>query len=116
MNHICHTSAEQPEKGPAAAAPIGICLPELVDDGGGEEGRKLLQYVYWSNGRETESPSVDNKQCPGKNLVVLVGRLLVVEMFLRYDTFTADVGVDLRGPKVEFTGVTKATSGPDSAV
>ncbi|XBH57298.1 hypothetical protein VPH35_078930 [Triticum aestivum] len=73
---------------------------------------KLLQYVYWSNGRETESPSVDNKQCPGKNLVVLVGRLLVVEMFLRYDTFAADVGVDLLGPKVEFTGVTKATSGP----
>uniref|UniRef100_M8C663 Allene oxide synthase, chloroplastic n=1 Tax=Aegilops tauschii TaxID=37682 RepID=M8C663_AEGTA len=76
------------------------------------KGSKLLQYVYWSNGRETESPSVDNKQCPGKNLVVLVGRLLVVEMFLRYDTFAADVGVDLLGPKVEFTGVTKATSGP----
>jgi hydroperoxide dehydratase len=78
----------------------------------GKEGRKLLQYVYWSNGRETENPSVDNKQCPGKNFVVLVGRLLLVELFLRYDTFTADVGTDLLGTKVEFTGVIKATSGP----
>ncbi|KAF7049891.1 hypothetical protein CFC21_058345 [Triticum aestivum] len=91
---------------------FGSTAREFVGDRFVGEGSKLLQYVYWSNGRETESPSVDNKQCPGKNLVVLVGRLLVVEMFLRYDTFTADVGVDLLGPKVEFTGVTKATSGP----
>lgn len=82
----------------------------------GKEGSKLLKYVYWSNGRETESPSVHNKQCPGKNLVVLVGRLLVVELFLRYDTFTAKVGLDLLGTKVEFTGVTKATSGVADAV
>ncbi|KAL6867415.1 hypothetical protein ACP4OV_015439 [Aristida adscensionis] len=78
----------------------------------GDEGRKLLQYVYWSNGRETEEPSVSNKQCPGKNFVVLVGRLLLVELFLRYDTFTAEVGTELLGTKVVFTGVTKATSGP----
>ncbi|TVU47856.1 hypothetical protein EJB05_07470, partial [Eragrostis curvula] len=71
----------------------------------GEEGSNLLQYVYWSNGRETENPSLDNKQCPGKNFVVLVGRLFLVELFLRYDTFTADVGTG-----VVFTGVTKATS------
>lgn len=78
----------------------------------GEEGRKLLQYVYWSNGRETENPSVNDKQCPGKNLVVLVGRLFLVELFLRYDTFTAEVGTQLLGTEVVFTGVTKATSGP----
>ncbi|TVU47854.1 hypothetical protein EJB05_07468, partial [Eragrostis curvula] len=77
----------------------------------GEEGSKLLQYVYWSNGRETENPSLDNKQCPGKNFVVLVGRLFLVELFLRYDTFTAEVGKDLLGTGVVFTGVTKATSG-----
>jgi hydroperoxide dehydratase len=81
----------------------------------GEEGSKLLQYVYWSNGRETENPSVHNKQCPGKNLVVLVGRLLLVEVFLRYDTFTAEIGKDLFGAKVDFTGVTKATATPEKA-
>ncbi|KAG2542390.1 hypothetical protein PVAP13_9NG842200 [Panicum virgatum] len=81
----------------------------------GDEGSKLLQYVYWSNGRETESPSVGNKQCPGKNLVVLVGRLLVVELFLRYDTFTATVDTELLGTSVFFTGVTKATSGPGAS-
>ncbi|CAM0958891.1 unnamed protein product [Alopecurus aequalis] len=81
----------------------------------GEEGRKLLQYVYWSNGRETESPAPDNKQCPGKNLVVLAGRLLLVEVFLRYDTFTADIGKLGFGAKVEFSGVTRATSGPGAA-
>uniref|UniRef100_A0A0A9E144 Aos n=1 Tax=Arundo donax TaxID=35708 RepID=A0A0A9E144_ARUDO len=78
----------------------------------GEEGSKLLKYVYWSNGRETEDPSTENKQCPGKNFVVLVGRLFLVELFLRYDTFTAKVGTELLGTSVVFTGVTKATSGP----
>jgi len=81
----------------------------------GDEGRKLLQYVYWSNGRETENPSVGDKQCPGKNFVVLVGRLLVVELFLRYDSFTATVSTELLGSSVVFTGVTKATSGPGSS-
>uniref|UniRef100_A0A0A9DI31 hydroperoxide dehydratase n=1 Tax=Arundo donax TaxID=35708 RepID=A0A0A9DI31_ARUDO len=78
----------------------------------GEEGSKLLQYVYWSNGRETENPSLGNKQCPGKNLVVLAGRLFLVELFLRYDTFTGEVGKDPLGAKVALTGATKATTGP----
>jgi hydroperoxide dehydratase len=94
---------------------FGSTASEFVGDRFvGEEGSKLLQYVYWSNGRETESPSVGNKQCPGKNLVVLVGRLLLVELFLRYDTFTAEVRPDLLGQKVEFTALTKATSGPEA--
>ncbi|KAF8673817.1 hypothetical protein HU200_048575 [Digitaria exilis] len=94
---------------------FGATAKEFVPDRFvGEEGSKLLQYVYWSNGRETEDPSVDNKQCPGKNFVVLVGRLFVVELFLRYDAFTAEVGTDLLGTSVSFTGVTKATSGPGS--
>uniref|UniRef100_A0A0E0KAS2 hydroperoxide dehydratase n=1 Tax=Oryza punctata TaxID=4537 RepID=A0A0E0KAS2_ORYPU len=85
---------------------FGATAREFVGDRFvGEEGRKLLQYVYWSNGRETENPSIDNKQCPGKNLVVLVGRLLLVELFLRYDTFTAEAGT-----KVVITGVTKAAT------
>jgi hydroperoxide dehydratase len=95
---------------------FGATAAEFVGDRFvGEEGSKLLQYVYWSNGRETESPGVGNKQCPGKNIVVLVGRLLLVELFLRYDTFTADIGKGLLGAKVEFTAATKATSGPEAA-
>ncbi|KAM0842949.1 hypothetical protein ACQ4PT_026795 [Festuca glaucescens] len=95
---------------------FGATAGEFVGDRFlGEEGSKLLQYVYWSNGRETENPSVDNKQCPGKNLAVLVGRLLLVEVFLRYDTFTADIVKSPTAPTVEFIGVTKASSGPDLA-
>ncbi|RRT49568.1 hypothetical protein B296_00040337 [Ensete ventricosum] len=76
----------------------------------GDEGKKLIKYVVWSNGPETETPSVANKQCPGKELVVLVGRLLVVEFFLRYDTFTADVGTILLGSQVTVTSLTKSSS------
>ncbi|CAL9092276.1 unnamed protein product [Musa textilis] len=76
----------------------------------GSAGRKLLEYVVWSNGPETEEPTVGNKQCAGKNLVVLVGRLLLVEFFLRYDTFTADVGTVLLGKQVNVTSLSKATA------
>lgn len=73
----------------------------------GDDGR-LLKYVWWSNGPETEEPSVGNKQCAGKNFVVLVARLFVAELFLRYDTFTAQVGKFLLGAQITFTAVTKA--------
>jgi len=46
--------------------------------------------------------------------VILVGRLFLVELFLRYDTFTAEVGKDPLGAKVVVTGITKATSGPST--
>ena len=52
------------------------------------EGEKLLKYVYWSNGRDNDNSTVDNKKCPGKDLVVLLSRVMLVELFLRYDTFT----------------------------
>ncbi|THU62535.1 hypothetical protein C4D60_Mb01t06160 [Musa balbisiana] len=81
----------------------------------GDEGKKLIKYVVWSNGPETETPSVANKQCPGKELVVLVGRLLVVEFFLRYDTFTADVGTILLGSQVTVTSVTKSSYSSSSS-
>ncbi|MCI18863.1 allene oxide synthase, partial [Trifolium medium] len=48
----------------------------------GDEGEALLKHVVWSNGPETESPSVRNKQCAGKDFTTLVSRLLVVELFL----------------------------------
>ncbi|XP_060201274.1 allene oxide synthase 3 [Lycium barbarum] len=75
--------------------------------GGGEA---LLKYVYWSNGKETVEPTVTDKQCPGKDLIVLLGRLMVVEFFLRYDTFEVEFGKLLLGSKVTFKSVTKATS------
>ncbi|XP_064996781.1 allene oxide synthase 2-like [Musa acuminata AAA Group] len=81
----------------------------------GDEGKKLIKYVVWSNGPETETPSVANKQCPGKELVVLVGRLLVVEFFLRYDTFTADVGTILLGSQVTVTSLTKSSYSSSSS-
>ncbi|XP_073144169.1 allene oxide synthase 3-like [Henckelia pumila] len=82
---------------------------EFVADrfvGGGEE---LIQYVYWSNGRETEDPTTENKQCPGKDLVVLLSRLMLVEFFLRYDTFQVVSGKLLAGSSVTIKSFTKAT-------
>ncbi|KAJ9567454.1 hypothetical protein OSB04_003420 [Centaurea solstitialis] len=63
---------------------------EFVPDrfvGGGES---LLKYVVWSNGPETEATSVDNKTCAGKDFVVLITRLFVIEFFRRYDSFEAE--------------------------
>ena len=74
------------------------------------EGEKLLKYVYWSNGRETENPRADDKQCPGKDLVVLVLRLTLVEFFLRYDTFTVKIGTPLLGPTVTIKSLAKAST------
>nr|AUR26639.1 cytochrome P450 oxidase 74A1-like protein [Platycodon grandiflorus] len=75
----------------------------------GEEGEKLKKYVYWSNGRETDDPTPDDKQCPGKDLVILWCRLLLVEFFLRYDTFTAESGENTGfGPPVKITSLRKA--------
>ncbi|CAK9857033.1 unnamed protein product [Sphagnum jensenii] len=53
----------------------------------GPEGEKLISSVFWSNGRETDEPSVGNKQCPAKDLVVTISRLFVAEMFNRYERF-----------------------------
>ncbi|XP_010694121.2 allene oxide synthase 1, chloroplastic [Beta vulgaris subsp. vulgaris] len=75
----------------------------------GEEGEKLLKYVVWSNGPENESPTVKNKQCAGKDFVVLVSRLLLVELFLRYDSFEIDVGTSPLGAKVTVTSLKRAT-------
>lgn len=75
----------------------------------GPEGEVLLKHVLWSNGPENESPTVNNKQCVGKDFVVLVGRLLLVELFMRYDSFEIDVGYSPLGAKVTVTSLKRAT-------
>ncbi|KAK7321723.1 hypothetical protein VNO77_32613 [Canavalia gladiata] len=75
----------------------------------GEEGEKLLKHVLWSNGPETESPSVGNKQCAGKDFVMLVSRLLLVELFLRYDSFEIQVGTSPLGSSVTITSLKRSS-------
>ncbi|GLT64099.1 hypothetical protein SLA2020_366120 [Shorea laevis] len=83
---------------------------EFVGDRFVGEGEKLLKFVYWSNGREIDDPTVENKQCPGKDLVVLLSRVMLVELFVRYDTFTIEEGTLPMGSSVTFKSLTKATS------
>ncbi|OMO92178.1 Cytochrome P450 [Corchorus olitorius] len=83
---------------------------EFVADRFVGEGEKLLKYVYWSNGRETEDVAAENKTCPGKNLVVLLCRILLVELFLRYDTFEVDATVFMFAASVTFKSLTKASN------
>lgn len=81
---------------------------EFVADRFVGDGEKLLKYVYWSNGRETEEPMAVNKQCPAKHLVVSLCRLMLVEFFLRYDTFTAETGRIMLGASVKIKSLTKS--------
>ncbi|KAI4298396.1 hypothetical protein L6164_031962 [Bauhinia variegata] len=74
------------------------------------EGEKLLNYVYWSNGRETENPKEEDKQCPGKNLVEVMCRVFLVDFFLRFDTFTVEIGKPALGPTVTIKSLNKASS------
>ncbi|TKY75117.1 Allene oxide synthase [Spatholobus suberectus] len=82
---------------------------EFVPDRFVGEGEKLLKHVFWSNGPETEDPTLGNKQCAGKDFVVLFSRLLVVELFLRYDSFDVEVGQSALGSSVAFTSLKKAS-------
>ncbi|KAF9620448.1 hypothetical protein IFM89_012625 [Coptis chinensis] len=82
---------------------------EFVPDRFVGEGEELLKYVVWSNGPETENPTVGNKQCPGKDFVVLVSRLLLVEFFLRYDSFAIEVGTSALGSAITLTSLKRAT-------
>nr|AJD25174.1 cytochrome P450 CYP74A1 [Salvia miltiorrhiza] len=75
----------------------------------GEEGEKLLKHVLWSNGPENESPTLHNKQCAGKDFVVLISRLLLVEFFLRYDSFDIEVAASPLGAAVTVTSLKRAT-------
>ncbi|XP_044465401.1 fatty acid hydroperoxide lyase, chloroplastic-like [Mangifera indica] len=54
----------------------------------GEKGRELLNYLYWSNGPQTGSPTESNKQCPGKDIVPLTSFLFVAYIFQRYESIS----------------------------
>ncbi|XVF36186.1 hypothetical protein REPUB_Repub19eG0036400 [Reevesia pubescens] len=82
---------------------------EFVPDRFIGDGEKLLQYVLWSNGPETEQPTLANKQCAGKEFVVLVSRLFVVELFRRYDSFEIEIGTSPLGVDISFTSLKKAS-------
>ncbi|XP_054796538.1 allene oxide synthase 1, chloroplastic-like [Prosopis cineraria] len=82
---------------------------EFVGDRFVGEGERLLKHVLWSNGPETESPTVENKQCAGKDFVTLVTRLLVVELFLRYDSFEIQAGTSPLGSSITVTSLKRAS-------
>ncbi|KFK22624.1 hypothetical protein AALP_AAs50448U000200 [Arabis alpina] len=58
----------------------------------GQTGSELLNYLFWSNGPQTGTPSESNKQCSAKDMVTLTACLIVADMFLRYDSVTGDEG------------------------
>ncbi|KAL2898383.1 Allene oxide synthase chloroplastic [Bienertia sinuspersici] len=62
----------------------------------GEKGKELMKYLYWSNGKNINDPTPDDKQCA------------VAEFFLRYDTFTADYEAGTK--KLTIKSLKKATS------
>ncbi|KAB1220513.1 Allene oxide synthase, chloroplastic [Morella rubra] len=82
---------------------------EFVPDRFVGEGETLLKHVLWSNGPETDTPTVGNKQCAGKDFVVLVSRLFVVELFRRYDSFEMEIGTSPLGSSVDLTSLKKAS-------
>ncbi|KAA8537685.1 hypothetical protein F0562_027325 [Nyssa sinensis] len=73
------------------------------------DGEKLLKHVMWSNGPETESPTVDNKQCAGKDFIVFISRLFVVELFRRYDSLEATIGTSALGNSVTLTSLKRSS-------
>ncbi|XP_022772506.1 allene oxide synthase 1, chloroplastic-like [Durio zibethinus] len=75
----------------------------------GDNEERLLKHVLWSNGPETEQPTLGNKQCAGKDFVVLVSRLFVVELFRRYDSFDIEVGKSALGAAVTVTSLKRAS-------
>lgn len=56
----------------------------------GQTGSELLNYLFWSNGPQTGTPSESNKQCAAKDMVTLTACLIIADLFRRYDTVTGD--------------------------
>ncbi|KAK8572536.1 hypothetical protein V6N13_048128 [Hibiscus sabdariffa] len=96
--------------------PFATKDPKIFEDGEefvadrfmGDDGERLLKHLLWSNGPETENPTLANKQCAGKDFVVLASRLFVVELFRRYDSFEIEVGKSPLGAAVTVTSLKRA--------
>jgi hydroperoxide dehydratase len=73
----------------------------------GPDGEKLIKYVFWSNGYETDKPTTANKQCAGKDLVVTMARAFVAEMFLRYKEYTLSMEGAGNATKIFFSDLKK---------
>ncbi|CAJ1956277.1 unnamed protein product [Sphenostylis stenocarpa] len=56
----------------------------------GEKGAQLLDYLYWSNGPQSASSTLSNKQCAGKEVVTLTAALIVAYLLRRYDSIIGD--------------------------
>lgn len=65
-----------------------------------KDNKELLNYLYWSNGPQTGSPTASNKQCAAKDYVTLTACLCVAYLFRRYDSIT--------GSSTSITAVEKA--------
>ncbi|KAK8320376.1 hypothetical protein V6Z11_A12G033300 [Gossypium hirsutum] len=85
---------------------LQIKIPRFVR----EDREKLLKYVYWSNERETEDSTTENKACARKDSVVLLCRVLMVELFLHFETFEVEAGTFMFAPSVMFKTLTKTSS------
>ncbi|GKV04751.1 hypothetical protein SLEP1_g16866 [Rubroshorea leprosula] len=75
----------------------------------GDDGERLLKHVLWSNGPETENPTLGNKQSAGRDFVVLVSRLFLVELFRRFDSFDVEVAAAPLGVAVTVTSLNGAS-------
>lgn len=76
----------------------------------GEDGQKMLKHLLWSNGRETDETSADNKQCAGqRDVVVSMAHLFLAHFFLRYNSF-AIAQSSSSSSSVTFTMLTKGSS------
>ncbi|KAK4777373.1 hypothetical protein SAY87_017560 [Trapa incisa] len=64
--------------------------PEKFDPDRFMNTPELLNYLYWSNGPQTGSPSESNKQCAAKDYVALTACLFVAYIFQRYDSVTGN--------------------------
>ncbi|KAG9159749.1 hypothetical protein Leryth_007763 [Lithospermum erythrorhizon] len=66
----------------------------------GEKGKELLNYLFWSNGPQSGTSKVGNKQCAAKDFVPLTATLFIAYLFQRYDSVSISSG--------SITGVVKA--------
>nr|AAK15070.1 fatty acid hydroperoxide lyase [Psidium guajava] len=62
--------------------------PESFNSDRFVQNSELLDYLYWSNGPQTGTPTESNKQCAAKDYVTLTACLFVAYMFRRYNSVT----------------------------